>query len=257
MTGVYVKHVELVSYGNEAITSGALMQVKNDDIIRFLIGKIKSGKVLAANSQNAWFKWLLDNGCVKLELGFAPADLSYLPEYQIVGHGEPGVWYIKAIYEDHCDYWVSKWKVAQLGTAQNGTVWNITYRKIDLDTSNECEYSFDEVKKEFVLAIDGVKKFAKEIDGHIWIKKFDEAVNELDKEYSILEKYNENMVVRKNYSLEAMQVITAAAKAWVFGGMGNWSDNYYPNWKEHHRVTKVLFDAVCKALICGVNSFPS
>lgn len=62
----------------------------------------------------------------------------------------------------------------------------------------------------------------------------------------------------KNYTLEATQVIAAAAKAWVFGGMGNWSDNYYGKEydEEHRRVTKALFDVVCKALICGVNSFP-
>jgi len=213
---------------------------------------------MAAESPKAWFKWLKDNGCKKLKLGFKPGNSKYFEDYQIVGHGESGVWYIEAVYDDHSNYWVSKWQVAEIDV-KFSTSWSITYRRIDLDISDECTCNLDDIKKDFLSAIDGVIKFAEKADAAGWIKTFKKAASELDSETPSFYEYDSDLLVRKNYSHEALQVITAAAKAWVFGGMGNWSDNYYGKElnDEHHRVTKVLFNAVCKALICGVNSFPS
>jgi len=191
----------------------------------------------------------------KIKLGFKPGELDFLYKYQVSGHGETGVWYIEAVYDDRSDFWVSKWVFSNY----QGGRWSVTYKRLNSDVSNELSCSFEVIKKEFLLAIDGVKKFAVKANSSGWIKTFDNAVDELYQEGPAFALYNSNLVVRKNYSSEALHMIAAAAKAWVFGGMGNWSDNYYGKEldEEHRKVTKALFYAVLKALICGVNSFPS
>lgn len=255
MTGVYAMHIKLVSYGNEYITSGDFSPHNISDYnIRFVIGKVENRKVLAVENPNAWFKWLKDKGCKKLKLGSKPGDSKYIEDYHMVDYKDSGFWYMEAVYDGYSDYWVSKWEVTKLGVS-----WNVTYRRINLDVMNNYLCSFDYIKKEFLSAIDGVIKFAVKIDSPSWIKTFENAANEIDSQAPSFDEHNRDLLIRKNYTLEATQVIAAAARAWVFGGMGNWSDNCYGGEldEEHRRVTKALFDAVCKALICGVNSFPS
>lgn len=212
MTDVYAMHIKLVSYGNEYITSGDFSSNHITDYnIRFIIGKVENRKVLAAENPNAWFKWLMDNGCKKLKLGSKPGDSKYFEDYHMVDHKDSGFWYIEAVYDGYSDYWVSKREVAQWGVS-----WNVTYRREDLDTLNECLYNFEGIKKEFLSAIDGVIKFAGKIDSPSWIKTFENAANELDSQAPSFDEYNSDLLVRKNYTLEATQVIAAAVRGLGF-----------------------------------------
>ena len=253
MTGNVEQLVKLVSYGNEAIVSGNYNNFSTKDNIVFLIGEMKDRKIMAAQNADSWFKWLKKNNCRKLELGFKPGNSKYFEDYQMVGGKDTGIFYIEALYSDHSDYWVSKWEVVELGVS-----WSITYRRMNLNGLDQYAGSIDDIKKEFLKAIGGVKKVAAKTNTQGFLKTFEEAEKELGSINPTFEGYDSDLILRKNYSLEALQLIAAAAKAWVFGGMGNWSDNYYGKEldEEHHRVTKILFDAVCRALICGVNSFP-
>ena len=67
-----------------------------------------------------------------------------------------------------------------------------------------------------------------------------------------------DLLPRDGYELEARQLLAAAARAWVFGGMGWWND-FSPEddeiVQEHERVTQDLFPAVLIAILSATNAF--
>jgi hypothetical protein len=65
-------------------------------------------------------------------------------------------------------------------------------------------------------------------------------------------------LVPPGWDLHARRLLTAAAHAWVFGGMGSWNDVTFPDdqamKREHEEVTGRLYRAVCAAIVAGANA---
>ena len=60
------------------------------------------------------------------------------------------------------------------------------------------------------------------------------------------------------YSKEARQLIETAFSSWVFGGMGSWNDQAFSgdDQDEYQMLSSDLYDAICRAIVSGVNSYP-
>ena len=67
-----------------------------------------------------------------------------------------------------------------------------------------------------------IEKFAVRTDRKMWAERFRAAIKELDAA-ELNNGYIMDFLVEKNYTLTAMQLLSGAEKAWVFGGMGWWN----------------------------------
>lgn len=70
--------------------------------------------------------------------------------------------------------------------------------------------------------------------------------------------YHRDMFPDVGYSLEARQLLAAATRAWVFGGIGSWNDAWIDDeaaMGEHRRITRNLESAVLTALVSATNAF--
>jgi hypothetical protein len=57
--------------------------------------------------------------------------------------------------------------------------------------------------------------------------------------------------------LAARQLVAAATRAWVFGGMGSWNDVWFANpalVQRYKALTPALFEAVLSAIVDGANA---
>ena len=80
-------------------------------------------------------------------------------------------------------------------------------------------------------------------------------------EYTFESSYNLNetdFIPRNCLSIEAEQLISACFTGWVFGGMGSWNDMAFGREmeEEYHRVSDLLYTAICNAIVAAVNSYP-
>jgi hypothetical protein len=74
-----------------------------------------------------------------------------------------------------------------------------------------------------------------------------------DKEY-----YHKDLIVEKNYSLTAHQILFAAGSAWVFGGMGSWNDIGFETKednKKYEDLSAKLFNAINQSILAATNSY--
>lgn len=72
------------------------------------------------------------------------------------------------------------------------------------------------------------------------------------------ELMQDNYLPEDCFSLEAKQILTACSTAWVFGGMGSWSDLSQVNdYDLYSRLTANLWDTLCKSIAAAINSYPA
>lgn len=70
--------------------------------------------------------------------------------------------------------------------------------------------------------------------------------------------YHKDLIVEKNYSLTARQILFAAGSAWVFGGMGSWNDLGFDTKednKKYEDLSAKLFNAINQSVLAAANSY--
>ncbi|MGI6161524.1 MAG: hypothetical protein ACOYJD_05770, partial [Christensenellales bacterium] len=93
-------------------------------------------------------------------------------------------------------------------------------------------------------------EFSSQLAWGNWAGNFQYMRNILYSDSPTLPDFHKDLVVAKNYSLLARQLLYSAVSAWCFTGMGSWSDNgYFPE------ITRDLFFSVCDAYVASVNSY--
>jgi hypothetical protein len=275
MVGPIAQNVSLISFGNETLSAGDTnADYKNNSTfhhcnsVLFIFGKgyIPSdpNKIAAADHPKKWFKRLKNEGCKKLRLIYQPSNDPNFPDYQLAGYVDGGgTWLIEAIYSEYSDFWKSQWEVNNRGDINN-KIWSITYKKIaEKQSIVNFQEPLDNIKEELKNILTDIAKFTRDNNVHNWtgtnwLEQFNTALKIFESSEPKEEYYHKDLLVNKNYSLLAQQIIFAAGKSWVFGGMGSWNDlgfedNHIDN--EYHYLTEKLYKITCRAIVAAVNSF--
>jgi len=66
------------------------------------------------------------------------------------------------------------------------------------------------------------------------------------------------LLVTKNYSMAAQQLLFAAGTAWVFGGMGWWNDMGFDEkdvQENYLRLSQQLYEQLLQSILATSNSF--
>lgn len=217
-------------------------------------------ETIIAADPNSWFQYLKKENCKYLRLFFQHSkETEGFKDRMLSGFvGSGGTWLIEAVGNKYSNYWMNRWEVTNQNSA-NRKIWSVSYglggkqqRTSDVQIDNML------AKEKIKDTLGAIAKFAYDQNYHNWGKQFDNAMQVLDSNHPAREYYHHDLIPVHNYSLTAQQLLFAAGKAWVFGGMGSWNDLGFANQQDqllYDSLSEQLYDNIIEAVIASVNSF--
>ncbi len=132
--------------------------------------------------------------------------------------------------------------------------WEVCYR------SKRCRNSLAErlssvasATASLLDALHGAREFAERVDEEGWAQLFDKAATRPSR-IARHPKY----LPPTGFTRPARKLMSMAAAAWVFGGMGSWSDLGFQSRRqqsEYERVSGALYRAVCQGILAAANAY--
>lgn len=275
MVGTLAQQVTLVSYGNEFLTSGQVspkFYLENSTFQfcnnvnfwnmkkSFLSSKLR--ETVIAHNPNDWFTLLKNEKCKKLRLNYRHSkekQPTNIQEHKLAGFvGGGGTWLIEAIYDSYSDYWANRWEVTN-SNAPDQRIWSVNYiRVLSNQKSYNVKIDLESIKSNLSKVLGDIADFAAQGGLPDWADVFRKANAALYSQNPSEEYYHKDLIVFKNYELTAQQILFAAGKAWVFGGMGSWNDLGFEKEEDnctYNRLSAQLYETICEAIVASTNSF--
>jgi hypothetical protein len=270
LDGELAQAIALTAYGNTflyGLTDGVAPDLSKYNStfqyvgrLQFLYNGSDRKEVEVSDSTSRWYEHLQSHGAKRLGLQVFPSDTG-LPEYVATTFAGTGKRAIQVSFERGYDIWVQKWSREGAGSKR----WAVRYRggplekpvvgEMNLEAaarilSSEIRKARDLTSKATLMPRAPGKYFAQ------FLQDFDEALRQSESPDPVI-PYHPDMLPF-TYSLKARQVAASAARAWVFGGMGAWSDLLYnfPGIEtEFREVANSFYNSVVTALVAAANSF--
>lgn len=272
MNGSLAQLISLISYGNEYIVNSRLnveyypqnnvfqycKQVKFKTVKLNLFSKNK--EITAGNDPIEWFHFLKQHSCRELRAYYQHSqDQESIKDYMSAGFvGGGGKWLIEAIYKDFSDFWYAHWDVGNREDPDN-KIWTVNYEAVARKhEKRNVQFLLHPTMNTLEKKLNEIELFARENNLDFWADRFKAALSALHSETPNSDFYHPDMIIVKNYSSQANQLIFGAVKAWVFGGMGSWNDIGFEEKEKQEkfsRLTEDLYEAVIVALIAGINTY--
>lgn len=267
MIGSVAQIIALVSHGNAFLASGevktfypensSFQYCKSVDFRvtakrRLFLG---NGISTIAANPDEWFAYLRESEFEYLRFRYQHSvDNAQRPDYMFAGMvGCGGVSMIEVGNADSSVLWTSYWEVGDANQPEQ-KIWRVTYSTTGEKVNGLASgRSVSDAKRELRDVLDEITAFA---EGTSWQDTFKTALAALSSESPELDYYHQDLLAG-DVHLELRQLFYAAAKSWVFGGMGWWNDQYFEDAKKQRtfeQLTSNLFDAVNRAFEAALNS---
>jgi hypothetical protein len=270
MVGTVAQLLSLVSYGNEFIIKGVLPSTyfpensvfQFDKEVRFKTNKEKfwgGKKEINLSHPLEWFKFLKEDGCLELKAFFQYSGQKNAKDYKLAGMvGGGGTWFVQSIYKNHCDLWYAHWEVGNQNDPER-KMWLVNYEAVlRKQEIRKQQFLLNPIKEELEKTLKQIEAFARENEQDMWAQHFKEALETLNSDNPHKNFYHQDLILLKNYSLLAQQVLYGAANAWVFGGMGSWNDIGFEDKEKnetYEKLSEELYDGMVKGLVGAINSY--
>ncbi|WP_208041712.1 hypothetical protein [Leifsonia sp. TF02-11] len=260
MNGELAALIALCLHGNDWLASGterppaldrdnsAFRYVENVHVTcaqRRLLGTRK----WEADGVAEWLRFVKDSGGRRLSLVVGGAQPADLPAPVAASFANGGRW---ALVDDALTphLWQSHWAVHDRNRTDQ-RIWAVQLTGVPLDRSGVVQPPSSSARDDLRAALDAIKGFAeRDVDIAEWASWFTEALGLLDAPEPAI-PYNPDLAP-EGLPLESRQLLAAAVKSWVFGGMGSWNDLAYSDaarGAEYDQRTDELYRSVLAALI--------
>jgi len=271
MDGELAQAIALVAYGNVYLNQrppGPAPELWNANStfryvgsVRFPYTGLEGKEIEDSNRTSDWLEKLRSRGAKRLWLEVSP-DLIGLPEYVAATFANTGKRTITVDFQNSCDTWVQRWSRGSFDKS-----WTVSYhgtrsqklkvQHVDLETASKGLIADIKKARGFTVAAlnrADVSQQTRDYFGN-YVKDLDEALRLADSPDPSISYYPDMLPL--NYGLAAKQTSAAAAKAWLFGGMGAWTDlpaNVEGIQKEFDRLAGDFYNSVIRALVTAANS---
>jgi hypothetical protein len=226
------------------------------ELRRRLFGEAKEHAVAA--TPDDWFELLKREGTLRLRLDYessAQSDLDDRMSSAFVGGG--GQWTIKTHSRGSSSaVWMARWVVWNQ-EAPGNRIWRVTYGKVGegkaLPPPPAGEVRAESTRLRDALA--RIAPFAREHDCVGFAECFEGALRILEGEEAT-DVYHQDLAPTGTLPAQAVAMLAACQKAWVFGGMGSWNDIGFDgdDQKEYERLSETLFQALNAAIVAATNA---
>lgn len=219
-------------------------------------GDIMRG-TLVAEGTAGWYAQLRELGARNIWLvrrgDPVPEDMA---RHALVAFAGGGDWHLQVDYPDKSEAWAAAWEFVNGSENGRESYWNVTYAGVLIEGMPAVEkHDLGEMEARLRQALVEVERFARGNGEENWADVFKRALNNLD---GSERAQPGEMLPEEGYSREARMIVSAAAGAWVFGGMGSWNDIYFPDEQvraDYGRSSARLYDAVVASMVAATNSF--
>ncbi|MBN1331116.1 MAG: hypothetical protein JXA54_16705 [Candidatus Heimdallarchaeota archaeon] len=209
-------------------------------------------KEIITKDPNYWFKYLNENKFTKLHLVYQPeVKLKIKAHYKHFFDGKGSPWYIFAERGSTYDVWKQQWQ------AEFGETISYYYLVIeDMELEKISSLSLETTIRFLKIILDELIDYTNRNRLANWSTVFQAALDKFAVK-NPLELLSEEYLPDDCYTLEAKQILAACDQAWVFGGMGSWSDVVQvDNYDVYRRLTDNLYDTLNNSVAAAINSFP-
>lgn len=262
MTGQLAQMISLITFYNSkqkpTPNFSEFESFKSSKFVNFIQIKPKLfffyREVELADSPEKWFDYLKSSGCIELKLykNFMAESADHRTASFVDG-GQS--FFIEAIYEKHSDIWVSRWNT---NDNESDRIWEVTYglvvkKSVRLKHEDKLNEYRDKLRNK-LIEISQFASNVKNLDD--WCATFDTAAQLLD-EPNPADVYALKIIAPNSVPLEALQLLAAASKSNVFGGMGSWNDiGYFDSddiQSQYNLLSAELFDLINESIITAIN----
>lgn len=273
MNGTLLQIISLTGYGNDYLKNGHFSSpfIPANTAFQFChtvdfrvfqkhLLSSKQKEVVIAADPIAWFKYLKTDGCKHLRLYSAYTKLEkFLKDHKLAGLLDGGKsWLIEAVYDNHSDYWSSKWNVTKQGATDRHN-WAVTYFMSSSNAvSSNLQIDNAKIKQEVEQTLTEIIDFCSATKMENWRNIFNKAKLTLNSSTPESSYHSTDLIPNDNYELTAKQLIFSAIAAWVFGGMGSWNDLGFDSTQKnrtYNRLTEELYERLSAAIIAGINTY--
>lgn len=208
-----------------------------------------AGEMYAADPI-AWLARLREEGVTALRLVYDPAPDAAAGSPP-VGFGDKGSrWLIEAVKPAASDYWEARWELGDRFRA-DGRRWQVTYGRIAANAPAGYAASsatVAEVTQQLIAHLPKMIDFALDHYADQFARSFDIALHFLTTPASA-DDANELLPPTSS------RLLAAVRAAWVFGGMGSWTDMSFAGevQAEYNTLTGELYRLLQTAIVAAVN----
>ena len=269
MNGELAQLIAITSYGNAFLSTGIIEDnfYPGNSTFQFChtvtfydhkekwIGKGTRSDLVASNPIE-WFRMLKQEGCQHMRLFHTRnTSIPFGPEHKLAGFvGGGGVWLIELIYDGHSMFVNKHWDVAKPDDP-NKHIWGVEYHRLaEAMPTEDQHYTIDKMRAGLGSTLQAIALFARNNNMENWAAWFDKAYSMLHQLEPEEQFYHQDLLPTEHYSLEARQLLFAAAQSWVFGGMGSWNDQSPDDQETYDRLSGELYDAINRSIVAAVNS---
>lgn len=216
-----------------------------------------SAESLVAATPDAWIEALPARGCSGLRIAAAPRNdpnISDRLSSGFVGGGH--VWRLEVARDDgQSEIWRADWQVFDR-EAPDRRIWRVNYC---LEHTRPSELRIGRtlpiVRAAFRESLEEALTFSERHTVGAFSSHFAEALEALAKPSAAV-GYHKDIALPGQLSDDALALLKASMRSWVFGGMGSWNDMAFekPVQVEYENISDRLFDLVHEAIVVAVNS---
>lgn len=213
-----------------------------------------------AEDPTAWFGYLKERGFNELRLSHGPSrgtNPNGVPDRMraaFIGGG--GRWQIQASRPRGSDSWESRWTVGDRERADR-RIWQVTYGRVARNQPPSAGEPIDlqALRDELREALGRIKAFASKQGLDNFAACFANGLEDLAAP-SPAHGFHKEFANPSLLPLAAIQLLSAAQSAWVFGGMGSWNDLGFDGEDQatYESLSEALYSAVNRAIVAATNA---
>ncbi|MCC9044456.1 hypothetical protein LNQ81_17445 [Myroides sp. M-43] len=225
--------VSIVSYSN-AYLNDQLPEISNQgekismycNKVLFHIPVVGHENQYTTQAPIDWFLSLKYRGVKQVKLFYKKVTHNNRPENISAGFdGGTGIWMVEVVLEERSEFWYSKWEVDEdKRKLDSDRVWNVIYKQAPISILPSEYYNIEDQSKELALILTELVSFCKTAEFSNWQSIFSGALHVLTQGKPSVETYLKDMIVEGMYANEALALMEASDRSYVFGGKGSWSD---------------------------------
>ena len=249
--------VALVAHGNAALAGSPVELFPGNSTFRFVNAIRFIGPSWEAADCATWWKMMKDEGISRLQLVRMPPAKRFpgVAEYHNVAFaGGMAAGIVTQSDGRPPEFWRAHWRVTEPRHPSNA-IWTVDYHsgEATLLTPDPDVPSIDSAGKTLAQALARIRAFATTQELESWTPWFDQALALLSSPAPVPPNHPD-ILPNFGYSIRARQLLAAAVRGWVFGGMGSWNDADLPD-PAYESVTQEYFEAEMNGVVAAVNSF--
>ena len=214
-----------------------------------------SREQIVAEDPAAWFQYLKDEKALSLRLYWQPNQSPDLPDRITAGFvGGGGRWILAAMHPGGANYWISRWEAWNEDAAED-RIWRVNYVLVARDQKlPPDDRPISDVKTDLESALKRISAFTGNHNYSGFNDCFLQALHILDTGAGE-PLHHPDLYPPNSIPPESAALLSAAERAWVFGGMGSWNDISFDgdDQREYDEASDQLYSALIQAICVAAN----